>query len=61
MRRAADRPTNGTVTRAVLIRDVPVCLVNVRFSGCLLEIRTRLQSASGRPVAGDRQRRGPGR
>jgi hypothetical protein len=48
MRRAADRPTNGTVTRAVLIRDVPVCLLNVSLSGCLLEIRTRLQA----PVAG---------
>ena len=46
--RAAERPTNGTVTRAVLIRDVPVCLLNVSLSGCLLEIRTRLQA----PVAG---------
>jgi hypothetical protein len=48
MKRATDGSVNGTVTRAVLIRDIPVCLLNVSLSGCLLESRTRLQT----PVAG---------
>jgi hypothetical protein len=48
MRRTTDGSMNGTVTRAVLIRDVPVCLLNVSLSGCLLESRTRIQT----PVAG---------
>jgi hypothetical protein len=48
MKRATDGSSNGTVTRAVLIRDIPVCLLNVILSGCLLESRTRLQT----PVAG---------
>src|SRR5580704_16964261 len=48
MKRTTDRSANGTVTRAVLIRDIPVCLLNVSLSGCLLESRTRLQT----PVAG---------
>ena len=48
MKRSTDGSTNGTVTRAVLIRDIPVCLLNVSLSGCLLESRTRLQT----PVAG---------
>jgi hypothetical protein len=48
MKRAPDSSMNDTVTRAVLIRDVPVCLLNVSLSGCLLESRTRLQT----PVAG---------
>ena len=48
MKRATDGFVNGTVTRAVLIRDIPVCLLNVSLSGCLLESRTRLQT----PVAG---------
>jgi hypothetical protein len=48
MKRTTDGSTNGTVTRAVLIRDIPVCLLDVSLSGCLLESRTRLQT----PVAG---------
>jgi hypothetical protein len=48
MKRTTDGSANGTVTRAVLIRDIPVCLLNVSLSGCLLESRTRLQT----PVAG---------
>jgi hypothetical protein len=48
MKRTTDGSTNGTVTRAVLIRDTPVCLLDVSLSGCLLESRTRLQT----PVAG---------
>ena len=48
MKRIPDSSANGTVTRAVLIRDIPVCLLNVSLSGCLLESRTRLQT----PVAG---------
>jgi len=48
MKPTPDSSMNGTETRAVLIRDVPVCLLNVSLSGCLLESRTRLQT----PVAG---------
>ena len=48
MRRTADSSQNETATRAVLIRDIPVCLLDVSLSGCLLESRTRLQT----PVAG---------
>ena len=48
MKRTTDGSANGTVTRAVLIRDISVCLLNVSLSGCLLECRTRLQT----PVAG---------
>jgi len=48
MKLSTDSSMTETVTRAVLIRDVPVCLLNVSLSGCLLESRTRLQT----PVAG---------
>jgi hypothetical protein len=48
MRRITDRFQDHTATRAVLIRDIPVCLLDVSLSGCLLESRTRLQT----PVAG---------
>jgi len=48
MRRIADSSQDHTATRAVLIRDIPVCLLDVSLSGCLLESRTRLQT----PVAG---------
>jgi len=48
MRRIADSSQDHTATRAVLIRDIPVCLLDVSLSGCLLESRTRLQA----PVAG---------
>jgi hypothetical protein len=48
MRRIADSSQNETAPRAVLIRDIPVCLLDVSLSGCLLESRTRLQT----PVAG---------
>jgi hypothetical protein len=48
MRRIADSFQDHTATRAVLIRDIPVCLLDVSLSGCLLESRTRLQT----PVAG---------
>jgi hypothetical protein len=49
MRRTADSfQHDDTATRAVLIRDIPVSLLNVSLSGCLLESRTRLQT----PVAG---------
>ena len=47
MRRNTDS-LQSTTTRAVLIRDIPVCLLDVSLSGCLLESRTRLQT----PVAG---------
>jgi hypothetical protein len=48
MRRTADGFQNDTAPRAVLIRDIPVTLLDVSLSGCLLESRTRLQT----PVAG---------